>query len=54
MNERWTLFKKLPTSVKIKLIIAFIPSLILYEIFTLGKVANQLNRIMISWIYRED
>ena len=53
MNDAWTLFKKLPTSVKIKSIIAFILSLILYEIYAIGKVANKLNHIMISWVYKE-
>ena len=53
MNELWDFFKKLPTSVKFKFIIAFIPSLILYGIHALGEVANTLNNTMISWIYKE-
>lgn len=51
--ELWDFFKKLPTSVKFKFIIAFIPSLILYGIYALGEVANKLNNTMISWIYKE-
>lgn len=54
MNELWDFFKKLPTPVKFKFIIAFIPSLILYGIHALGKVANALNNTMISWIYKEE
>lgn len=53
MNELWDFFKKLPPSVKFKFIVAFIPSLILYGIHTLGKAANTLNNAMISWIYKE-
>ena len=49
----WNLFKKLPTSVKFKFIIAFIPSLVLYEIYNIGKLANKLNHALISWIYKE-
>lgn len=53
MNVLWDFFKKLPTSVKFKFIIAFIPSLILHGIHALGEVADKLNNTMISWIYKE-
>lgn len=52
-DSAWNLFKKLPTFVKIKFIIAFIPSLILYEIYSIGKLANKLNHTMIAWVYKE-
>lgn len=54
MNDSaWNLFKKLPKSVKFKCIIAVIPSLILYEIYNIGKLANRLNHTLIGWIYKE-
>lgn len=53
MREMWEYFKKLSTPVKVKFVVAFIPSAFLYGLYHMGKFAEGLSGDLVRWVYRE-
>ena len=53
MREMWEYFKKLSTTVKVKIAIALIPSVFLYVVYCMGQFAEKLDSEICRWVYRE-
>lgn len=53
MKEMLEYFKKLSTPVKVKFVVAFIPSVFLYVFYSMGKFAEKLDSEICRWVYRE-
>lgn len=50
MNEWWKFFKEIPTSVKVRYVIALPIGILLYVIYRAGELAEILSGVIGDWV----